>query len=96
MMTGDATIMTFAVALYIGMALAQFFGAVTHEFVFPILAGIFPGAEGTADKIYISIGSVKINIGAVLEAGFNLMIAYLVVSFTLPYVRMYAPVGGRK
>jgi large-conductance mechanosensitive channel len=88
--------MTFAVALYIGMALAQFFGSITHEFVLPILAGLFPGAEGAGEKIYISVGSVRINIGAVLEASFNLMIAYLVVSFTLPYVRMYAPVGGRK
>ena len=95
-MTGDATIMTFAVALYIGMALSQFFGAVTHDFLLPILAGLFPGAEGTADKIYISIGSVKINIGVLLEATFNLMVAYIVVSFTLPYIRMYAPVGGRK
>jgi large-conductance mechanosensitive channel len=95
-MNGDATIMTFAVALYIGMALAQFFGSITHEFVLPILAGLFPGAEGAGEKIYISVGSVRINIGAVLEASFNLMIAYLVVSFTLPYVRMYAPVGGRK
>jgi large-conductance mechanosensitive channel len=95
-MSGDSTIMTFAVALYIGMALAQFFGSITHEFVLPILAGLFPGAEGAGEKIYISVGSVRINIGAVLEASFNLMIAYLVVSFTLPYVRMYAPVGGRK
>jgi len=88
--------MTFAVALYIGMALAQFFGSITHDFVLPILAGIFPGAETVGEKIYISVGSIKINIGAVLAASFNLMIAYLVVSFTLPYIRMYAPVGGRK
>jgi hypothetical protein len=37
-----------------------------------------------------------VNIGDAIGATFNLFIAYLVVSLTLPYIREYAPLGGRK
>ena len=88
--------MTFAVAFYVGTALSQFFTAMTRDLVTPLLAGLFPGADKTLDKVYINVGSAKIDIGDAIAATFNLMIAYVVVSVTLPYIRAYAPVGGRK
>jgi large-conductance mechanosensitive channel len=95
-MNGDSAVMTFAIAIYIGTALSNFFNSLTKEFLLPILGGIFPGAELTASGLHVQIGSVPVNIGAVIVATFNLAIAYIVVSFTLPYIRTYAPLGGRR
>jgi large-conductance mechanosensitive channel len=95
-MNTDTTILTFAVAIYIGGALKDFFQAITRDLVTPIIAGLFPGAQASLDKVIITVGGVKLNIGDAISATLNLMIAYLVVSLTLPYIRAYAPVGGRR
>jgi len=95
-MNTDTTILTFAVAIYIGGALKDFFQAITRDLVTPIIAGLFPGAQASLDKVIITVGGVKLNIGDAISATLNLMIAYLVVSLTLPYIRVYAPVGGRR
>ena len=95
-MNSETTVMTFAVAIYIGFALAQFFGAITRDLITPVIAGVFPGVEKSLGKVVITIGSVKLEVGDAISATLNLMIAYFVVSLTLPYVRTYAPIGGRK
>jgi hypothetical protein len=96
-MSADSTLMTFAVAIYIGAALASFFGAVTRDLITPIIAGLVPGAEKSLDKMTISIGSIRLSIGEALAAALNLGIAFLVVQWTLPYIRQYAPLsGGRR
>jgi large-conductance mechanosensitive channel len=92
----DTTLMTFAVAIFIGGALKDFFQAITRDLVTPILGGLFPGAESALGKVVIPIGTIKLNIGDVISATLNLMIAYLVVSLTLPYIRTYAPIGGKR
>ncbi len=94
-MDGSTSVITIAVGLYIGMAMGQFFGAITRDIVTPILAGIFPGAGAAADKLTIQVGSVKLSIGDALAATMNLVIAYVVVSMTLPYIRTYATIGVR-
>jgi large-conductance mechanosensitive channel len=95
-MDGSTSVTTIAIAIYIGAALYRFFDSITRDLVTPVLAGIFPGATQTLDKIVIPIGSIKINIGDAIGAALNLMIAYIVVSVTLPYIKTYAPIGGRR
>ena len=90
------TVMTFAVAIYIGTALSQFFGAVTRDLITPVIAGLLPGAEKSLDKIVINVGPVKLNVGDAIGATLNLLIAFFVVSMTLPYIKAYTPVGGRR
>jgi large-conductance mechanosensitive channel len=92
----DGTLMTFAVAIYIGVALSNFFGSITRDLVTPIIGGLFPGAEKSLGKITLNVAGIKLEIGDAIAATMNLMIAYLVVTMTLPYIRMYAPVGGGK
>ena len=92
----DMTVMTFAVAIYIGTALSQFFGAVTRDLITPVIAGLLPGAEKSLDKIVINVGPVKLNVGDAIGATLNLLIAFFVVSMTLPYIKAYTPVGGRR
>lgn len=88
--------MTLAVAFYLGFALSSFFGAITRDLVTPIITGIFPGVEQSLDKIVVTIGPVKLNIGDAIGASFNLAIAFFVLWVTLPIVRAYSPVGGRR
>jgi large-conductance mechanosensitive channel len=95
-MDGSTSVLTIAVGLYVGMTLSQFFTAITRDLVTPVLAGLFPGVQQSVDKVVVQIGTVKINIGDAVAATMNLLIAWLVVSMTLPYVRTYAPIGGRR
>lgn len=95
-MDGPANVTTIAVAIYIGAALYRFFDSITRDLVAPVIAGLFPGATQTIDKIVIPVGPIKLNIGDVIGTTLNLIIAYLVVSVTLPYIKTYAPIGGRR
>lgn len=95
-MDGQPSIVTIAVSIYIGAALFKFFDAITRDLVTPLIAGLFPGATQTIDKITIQLGPVKLSIGDAVGATINLAIAYLVVSVTLPFVKTYAPIGGRR
>ena len=93
-MSANTTILTFAVAIFIGSALKDFFGAITRDLVTPFIAALFPGSQQTLDKITIQLGPVKLNIGDAIAATLNLAIALFVVSMTLPYLREYSPVKG--
>ena len=87
---------TFAVAIYIGMVLHKFFDSVTKDLVTPVIAAAIPGAQQTLEKITIQLGPVKLAIGDVIAATLQLLIAYFVVSMTLPFIKEYAPLGGRR
>jgi large-conductance mechanosensitive channel len=95
-MDSSTSILTIAVGLYVGTTLAQFFTALTRDLVTPVLAGLLPGVQSSLDKVVVQIGTVKLNVGDAIAATLNLLIAWLVVSMTLPYVRTYAPIGGRR
>ena len=88
--------MALAVAFYLGFALSSFFGALTRDLITPIISGIFPGVQKDLDKIVVNIGPVKLNIGDAVGATLNLAIAFFVLWVTLPLVRAYSPVGGRR
>ena len=85
-----------AVAIYIGMVLHKFFDSVTKDLVTPVIAAAIPGAQQTLEKITIQIGPVKLAIGDVIAATLQVLIAYFVVSMTLPFIKEYAPLGGRR
>lgn len=87
---------TFAVAMYIGMVLHKFFDSVTKDLVTPFIAALVPGAQQTLEKITVQVGPVKLAIGDVIAATLQLLIAYFVVSITLPFIKEYAPMGGRR
>ena len=89
-------IMGFAVAIYIGMSLTSFFTAISRDLITPVITGIFPGVQQSIEKITVKVGPVTLNIGDAVGAAINLLIVYLVVSLTLPFVRSYAPIGGKR
>lgn len=87
---------TFAVAIYIGMVLHKFFDSITKDLITPIIAAAIPGAQQSLEKITIQLGPVKLAIGDVIAATLQVLIAYFVVSMTLPFIKEYAPLGGRR
>lgn len=95
-MDGSTSVLTIAVGLYVGMSLSQFFTAITRDLVTPLIAGVFPGVQASVDKLVINLGPIKLSIGDAISATLNLLIAWFVVSTTLPYIRTYAPIGGRR
>jgi large-conductance mechanosensitive channel len=92
----DTSVLTVAVGLYIGITLSQFLTAITRDLVTPFLAAIFPGVQASVDKFVVQVGPIKLNVGDAIAATLNLMIAWVVVSMTLPYIKSYAPIGGRR
>jgi len=92
----EMTVMTFAVAIFLGSAVSQFFTAMSKDLVAPVIGGLFPGAQAGLEKWSVQIGPVKLGLGDALSATVNLAIAILVVYMTLPYIRTYSPIrGGR-
>ena len=89
--------MTFAVAIFLGSAVSQFFTAVSRGLVAPVVGGLFPGAQAGLEKWVVEVGPVKLAVGDALSATVNFAIAILVVYLTLPYIRTYSPIaGGRR
>lgn len=85
-------VLVFALAIHAGMILSNFFNAITRDLVLPLLS---PVATEEA-KLVVQIGSIKFNIGDVIVQTMNLLIAFAVVYVTLPYVKEYVPVAGRR
>jgi len=92
---GDNQLITFAVAIYVGMSLTKFFNAVIRDIVLPLLSPL-ASADGDVAKLVVQIGGIKLNIGDLLVQGVNLAIVFMVVSFALPYLKEYVPVAGRR
>jgi large-conductance mechanosensitive channel len=93
----EMTVMSFAVAIFLGSAVSQFFGTISKGLVAPVIGGVFPGAQAGLEKWTVQLGPVKLALGDVLSATVNFVIAILVVYLTLPYIRTYSPIqGGRR
>jgi large-conductance mechanosensitive channel len=92
----DTSVLTVAVGLYVGVTLSQFFTAITRDLITPFLAVIFPGVQASVDKFVIQLGPIKLSVGDAIAATLNLLIAWVVVTMTLPYLKSYAPIGGRR
>jgi len=94
-MAVDNQVLIFAIAIYVGTLVSQFFTALMRDLVLPMLSPL-ASAEGGVSKLVIQVGGVKLNIGDVIVHTFNLMVAFAVVSVALPYLREYVPVAGRR
>ena len=87
-------LLTIAIAIVIGGSLKDFFTAITNGLVTPLIGAAFPALQSTVTGFVVQVGSVKLQVGEVIGATATLLIALLVVSFTLPYIKAYAPIKG--
>ncbi len=93
-MSSQPSILTIAVAIFVGSALKDFFKTITNDLVTPVIAAFVPGTQQSLEKITLQLGPIKFNVGNAISATLTLAIALVVVSFTLPYLREYSPVRG--
>jgi large-conductance mechanosensitive channel len=94
-MSAQNQVLTFAVAIYVGTTLAQFFNALIRDLVLPLLSPLAT-AEAGVGKLVITIYGIKLNVGDVIVQFANLLIVLAVVSYTLPYMKTYVPVAGAR
>ena len=91
----DNQVLTFALAIYVGTTLMQFFNALVRDLVLPLLSPLAT-AEAGVGKLVVHIGTIKLNVGDVFVQTVNLLIVFTVVSYVLPYLKEYVPVAGRR
>ena len=91
----DNQVLTFGVAIFVGMTLVNFFNAFMRDLVLPLLSPV-ASAEAGVSKLVVTLGSIKLNVGDLIVQFLNLVVAFTVVSFLLPYLKDYVPVAGRR
>jgi large-conductance mechanosensitive channel len=88
-------VLMFALAIHAGLVLTKFFEALVRDLLLPMLAPVTSGEGGIA-KWIIQVGAVKFNVGDVIVQAINMMAAFTVVYLTLPYLKEYVPIAGRR
>ena len=92
----QSLLLTFAVAIFVGNALKDFFNALIANIVMPFLAVFLPSVKGVGDFV-LEIGPIKLKVGDALAAGGTLVVALFVAALAMPYLKEYSPVqGGRR
>ena len=88
-------VLVFAVAIYIGTTLKNFFDAFMRDLVLPLLSPV-ASTEAGLSKLVVQFGGIKLNVGDLIVQTLNLVVVFMVVSFLLPYLKEYVPVAGRR
>jgi large-conductance mechanosensitive channel len=95
-MAQQSLLLTFAVAIFVGNALKDFFNAFITNLVMPFLVVLFPSGSGVGDFV-LEFGPIKLKVGDALAAGGTLVVALFVAAMAMPYLKEYSPVqGGRR
>jgi large-conductance mechanosensitive channel len=88
-------VLMFAIAIHAGLVLTKFFEALARDLVLPLLAPVST-SEGGISKWVIQVGAAKFNVGDVIVQTINMFVAFMVVYLTLPYLKEYVPIAGRR
>ena len=94
-MSNHNQVLTFALAIYVGSTLMQFFNALIRDIVLPLLSPL-ASAEAGIGKLVVNVWGIKLNVGDVIVQFINLVIVFAVVSYALPYLKTYVPVAGQR
>lgn len=93
----QSLLLTFAVAIFVGNALKDFFNAFITNLVMPFLVVFFPGTQKSVGEFVLEIGPVKLKVGDALAAAGTLVVALFVAAMAMPWLKEYSPVqGGRR
>jgi len=93
----NSLLLTFAVAMFVGSALKDFFNAFIANLVTPFLVLIFPNVQQTVGGLVFELGPVKLKVGEAFAAGATLFIALFVAAAVMPWLKEYSPIqGGRR
>jgi len=93
----QSLLLTFAVAIFVGNALKDFFNAFITNLITPFLVVLFPTAQNTVGGLVVDIGPIKLKVGDAIGAAATLVIALFVAAMAMPYLKEYSPIqGGRR
>ena len=93
----QSLLLTFAVAMFVGSALKDFFNAFIANLVTPFLVLFFPSAQNTVGGLVIDLGPVKLKVGDAIAAAGTLFVALFVAAAVMPFLKEYSPIqGGRR
>jgi len=93
----QSLLLTFAVAIFVGIALKDFFNAFITNLVMPFLVLFFPCAQKSVGDFVLELGPIKLKVGDALAAGGTLVVALFVAAMAMPFLKEYSPVqGGRR
>jgi large-conductance mechanosensitive channel len=95
-MSNQSLLLTFAVAIFVGGALKDFFQSIISNLVTPFLVVLMPEAQEGVSGLTVQVGPVKLKIGEVIGATVTLVIALFVTAAAMPYLRAYSPIQGGK
>lgn len=93
-MNNSSLLLTFAVAIFVGGALKDFFQAIITDLVAPFFVLFSSDAQHTVGGLTVQVGPVKLKVGDAIGATVTLVIALFVVAVTMPYLRAYSPIKG--
>jgi hypothetical protein len=85
-------LVVFALATYAGLVLFNFLDTVNRRLLLPIFAPV----TGEDDKVLMQVGSIKFNVGDLIIHGLNLVFGVVIIYCTLPYLKEYVPIAGRR
>jgi hypothetical protein len=93
----QSLLLTFAVAIFVGNALKDFFNAFITNVITPFLVVLSPSAQNTVGGLVVDIGPIKLKVGEAIGAAATLVIALFVAAMAMPYLKEYSPIqGGRR
>jgi large-conductance mechanosensitive channel len=96
-MSQNSMLLTFAVAIFVGSALKDFFTAFTRDIMMPWVSLIFPDFQQTVGGIVLELGPVKLKVGDAIGAGGALVTALVLAAVAFPLLKEYSPIqGGRR
>lgn len=95
-MSNQSLLLTFAVAIFIGGALKDFFQAIITGLVVPFFVLFSSDTQNSVGELTVQVGPVKLKVGEVISATATLVIALVVTAAVLPYLRAYSPLQGGK
>ena len=93
--TKDIIIIT--AAIYLGTVVSKFFTSLSDGIITPLLAPAASAGKGVSEY-QVSVGGVTLKVGEVLSALVQLMISFVLVVFTIGYLRTYflSKIGARR
>jgi large-conductance mechanosensitive channel len=96
-MSQNSMLLTFAVAIFVGSALKDFFTAFTRDLIMPWVSLIFPDFQQTVGGVVLELGPVKLKVGDAIGAAGALVAALVLAAVAFPLLKEYSPIqGGRR
>ena len=95
-MSSKSLLLTFAVGIFIGGVIKDFFQTIIASLVTPFFVLLGTDTKDSVGGLTGDVGLVKLKVGDAISATFTLAVALVVTAAVLPYIHAYSPLQGGK